>query len=266
MWDRIAVVWGTTWDIHPTLLVAIGGLAAIYAAGVANRRRVGYRLSRRQGATFAAGIVALVLTLQSPLHHLADTDLFSAHMAQHMLLTYLCPPLLLAGTPGWLVRPVLRARWISRLGHSSFYPVAVFLAFHIPFTYAHLPVIYNALFGSDLLHRLTHIVFLVTAVITWLPFLSPVPEILPRLSHPAQMLYAFVQTLPGGVIGALLTLADRVLYQHYGERPELYGLSPVADQQLGGLLMWVVGGTFWLLLLTVIFFLWADREERHAYG
>ena len=68
------------------------------------------------------------------------------------------------------------------------------------------------------------------------------------------------------LVGSLLTLSDTLLYKHYAAVPELYGVSPVADQQLGGLLMWVVGGTFWLLVLTVIFFIWADREQDHAYG
>jgi putative membrane protein len=108
-------------------------------------------------------------------------------------------------------------------------------------------------------------VFLVTAVFMWLPLLSPIPDVLPRLSQPAQMLYCFLQTLPGALVGSLLTLVDHVVYRHYGPWPLEVGMTPLADQQLGGLLMWVVEGTFWLVALTAIFFAWADREEATAY-
>jgi putative membrane protein len=128
-----------------------------------------------------------------------------------------------------------------------------------------MPVIYDSLFGPELLHRVTHILILLGAVITWLPVLSPAPERLPRLSQPAQMLYCFVQSVPGALVGSLLSLADFVLYRHYLRGPLELGVSPVADQQLGGLLMWVIGGTFWLVAMTVIFFVWADREEARAY-
>jgi cytochrome c oxidase assembly factor CtaG len=67
-------------------------------------------------------------------------------------------------------------------------------------------------------------------------------------------------------VGSLITLADKPLYGHYGTAPEAFGVSALADQQLGGLLMWVIGGTFWLVILTVIFFVWADREQHDAYA
>jgi cytochrome c oxidase assembly factor CtaG len=103
-WDVFADIWRTGWDIHPSLLIAIGGLVALYVGGVVvlgRRHRV--RLSVTQGAWFTAGIVVLLVTLQSPLHHLSDDYLFSAHMAQHKLLILVVAPMLLLGTPDWLV-------------------------------------------------------------------------------------------------------------------------------------------------------------------
>jgi len=265
LWGYLGQTLVTGWDLHPTLLASIGGMAVIYVAGVVKGRQRGYRLTLRQGLASAAAIVTLFLTLQSPLHHLADTDFFSAHMLQHLLLTLVAPPLILIGTPEWMLRPVASHRWLARFGHSSAYPIVAFAAFNILFAYAHLPSIYDALFGSELAHRVTHIVFLFTAVATWLPMLSPVPEVLPRLSQPGQMLYAFIQSIPGVLVGSLLALADKPLYKHYGVAAEQFGVAPIADQQLGGLLMWVIGGTYWLVILTVIFFVWADREQQHAY-
>lgn len=255
------------WDIHPSLLLAIGLLVAAYVVGV---MAIGRRLRRAptpwQITSFAAGIAVLLLALQSPLHHLADDYLFSAHMAQHELITLAAPPLLLLGTPDWLVRGLARRLPFQAAFHTTAYPIVAFALFNLLFSFAHVPALYDALFGSEVLHRATHILFVLAAVITWLPILTPVPDVIPRISQPAQMLYCFLQTIPGSLAGSLLTLADWVLYRHYGTRPLELGISPVTDQQVGGLLMWVVGGTFFLVVLTVIFFLWADREEAKAFG
>jgi putative membrane protein len=255
------------WDAHASLLFAIGLIVAAYAYGVAVvGRRAGRRPTIWQLVAFAGGILLLVLALQSPLHHLADEYLFSAHMIQHELITLLVPPLLLLGTPDWMVRGAALRLPFRGVFHTSAYPILAFALFNLLFAFAHIPVIYDTLFGNEALHRATHIVFVIAATITWLPILSPVPDVIPRLSQPAQMLYCFLQTIPGALVGSLLTLADWVLYRHYGARPLDLGVSPVSDQQLGGLVMWVLAGTFFLGVLTVIFFLWADREEAKAFS
>ena len=263
----IVEVFASPWDVHLSLLLAIGLLVAVYVSGLV---RVGRRLGRAPSAwqllSFAGGILVLLLALQSPLHHLADDYLFSAHMIQHQLITLAAPPLLLLGTPDWLVLGAARRLPFQAALHTTAYPIVAFAFFNLLFSLAHVPVIYDTLFGDEVLHRATHILFVVAAMITWLPVLSPVPAVIPRISQPAQMLYCFLQTIPGTLVGSLLTLADWVLYRHYGTRPLELGVSPVTDQQLGGLLMWVVGGTFFLVVLTVIFFLWADREEAKAFG
>jgi len=187
-------------------------------------------------------------------------------MIQHELITLVVPPLLLLGIPDWMVRGLARRLPFQRALHTSAYPIVAFAAFNLVFALAHIPVIYDALFGNEVLHRATHIAFVIAATITWLPILSPIPDVIPRIPQPAQMLYCFLQTIPGGLVGSLLTLADWVLYRHYGTRPLDLGVSPVSDQQLGGLVMWVIGGTFFLVVLTVIFFVWADREEAKAFG
>lgn len=267
MWERLAQFWGSGYDLHPSLLVAIGALAAVYLAGWAGASRRGEAgPSSPRVVLFALGIATLVLTLHSPLHHLSDDFLFSAHMAQHLLLTLAVPPLLLLGTTEALLPPALRHPWLGRFGRSQGYALLAFAAFNAPFALVHFPAIYDQLFGAELAHRAAHAVLLGTALLSWMPLLSPVPSLLPRLSQAAQMLYCFVQTLPGTMVGSLLTLSDRVLYRHYGGRPLELGIEPVVDQQLGGLLMWVVGGTYWLVILTAIFFVWADREDRRGFG
>lgn len=241
-------------------------LAGLYLAGAISGRRHGNHLSRRHATLFCLALTVLFLTLGSPLHHLSDDLLFSAHMVQHQLLTLLVPPLLLVGVPSWMGERYLGVPWLSKLGQSRAYPVIAFLGFNLIFAYAHFPAIYDRIFGSELSHRLTHVTFLLAALVRWLPLLSPAPSTLPRLSAPGQLLYCFLQTLPGSVVGSLLTLSDRILYTRYANRPQDIGIGLLEDQQLGGLLMWVVEGAFWLVALTVIFYRWADREERRLYG
>ncbi|MBM2812200.1 MAG: Cytochrome c oxidase caa3-type, assembly factor CtaG-related protein [Chloroflexi bacterium] len=260
-------VWRGGWDLHPWLAGSILGLFVLYLVGAwLVGSRSGERLSVGRFALFTLGIAALFATLHSPLHHLADDYLFSAHMAQHQLLTLVIPPLLLLGTPEWLLRPLLDHAMIRSLGSSRLYPVVAFALFNILFAFAHFPSVYDALFSSELPHRLAHVAFLIAATIGWLPIASPIPSVIPRLTQPGQMLYCFLQCIPGSLVGALITLSDRIVYRHYGARPMELGVAPLADQQLGGLLMWVVSGTFYLVVLTVIFFAWADREEATAYG
>jgi putative membrane protein len=102
-----------------------------------------------------------------------------------------------------------------------------------------------------------------TAILMWWPVLSPLPE-LPRIAYPVQIFYIFMQTVPGSAVGALITLGDRPLYRVYEQAPRIWGISALMDQQIGGALMWVGGSAYFLFLATVIFFVWAHRENAHA--
>jgi putative membrane protein len=95
----------------------------------------------------------------------------------------------------------------------------------------------------------------------WWPVLSPVPE-LPRASYPAQLLYLFLLGIPMSLVGAMITLADAPLYPFYAAAPRVWSLSPMADQQIGGLMMWVPGGLVFWLAMTVVWFRWSVREAR----
>ena len=243
------------WDLHPSVvigLVLLGGLYA-YLGGLG--------APRRQVASFAAALGVLFLALNGPLHNLSDGYLFSAHMVQHLILTLAFPPLLLYGTPAWVVRPLLRpaglaraAAWLTRPGVAA----GVFTA---PIVLWHFPVFYEAALRHHALHIVQHLVFLATAVLTWWPILSPLPE-LPRLPYPGQLLYLFLLGLPMSLVGALITLAEGVLYPFYAAAPRVWGLTPLADQQIGGLFMWVPGTLLFWAAMTVVWFRWSWREER----
>jgi putative membrane protein len=214
------------WDLHPSViigLVLLGGLYVYWGGLEAPRRRV---------ASFAVALLVLGLALNGPLHNLSDTYLFSAEP-----------------------RGVLQfARWATR-------PLAAGVVFSAPITLWHFPQFYEAALEHHPLHIVQHLVFIATAVLMWWPVLSPVPE-LPRASYPTQLVYLFLLGFPMSLAGAFITLAEGVLYPFYASAPRVWGLTPLADQQLGGLLMWVVGTIYLWVATSVVWFRWSAREER----
>jgi putative membrane protein len=244
-----------SWDLHPSVIIGTLALGALYA------RRGVLRGPRRRLAGFVAALVVLVLALNGPLHNLSDRYLFSAHMVQHLVLTMLFPPLLLYGTPAAVVRPLLRRPWVHRIAVALTRPVAAAAIFVAPIALWHLPAFYEAALRHHPLHIVQHLVFLVTAVMMWWPILSPVPE-LPRAPYPVQLLYLFLLGIPMSVVGALITLSGRVLYPFYAEAPRLWDLDALADQQIGGLIMWVLGSLVFWAVMTVVWFRWSAREEE----
>src|SRR5437867_4707895 len=159
------------------------------------------------------------------------------------------------------MRPLLVPRPLVGLAARATRPLPAALIFLVPIGLWHFPVFYEAALRHRGLHIMQHLVFIATSVLMWWPVLSPVPE-LPRISYPAQMGYLFLLGIPMSVVGALITLSDQVLYPFYAAAPRVWGLSPLADQQIGGLLMWVPGGLVLWLAMTVVWFRWAAREER----
>jgi len=242
------------WDWHPSVVIGLallGGLYVYLGGLAAPRRRV---------TAFGASLVVLGVALNGPLHNLSDGYLFSAHMVQHLALTLVFPPLLLYGTPAWVVRPLLGPAWVLRSARRATRPLAAGALFSAPITLWHVPQFYESALEHHPLHIVQHLVFIATAVIMWWPILSPVPE-LPRASYPSQLISLFALRLPMSLAGALITLSEQVLYPFYAGAPRVWGLAPLADQQLGGLLMWVVGTIYLWVAASVVWFRWSAREE-----
>jgi putative membrane protein len=249
-----------TFSVHPTTVVGIAGLGALYAWRARREQRTP---TSWQWTTFAGGLVAMFLALNGPLHDLSDGYLFSAHMVQHLVLTFIVPPLLLLGTPGWMLRPALRvpavnaaARWLTR-------PGVCFVVFNLTIAAWHLPPLYNLAMAYHPVHIVEHLMFMSTAVLMWWPLLSPLPE-LPRLSYPGQILYCFLMSLPMSIVAIYIALANHVLYPAYESAPRVWGILPLADQQIGGLIMWVPGGLVFYAVMSIVFFRWASQGEDSA--
>ncbi|MCC6241692.1 MAG: cytochrome c oxidase assembly protein [Gemmatimonadaceae bacterium] len=213
-----------------------------------------------QRASFFTALLLLFLTLNGPLHDLSDYYLFSAHMVQHLILTLIVPPLLILGTPGWMLRPMLRSPAMFRMAKISTTIGACFLIFNIVLSFWHLPPMYNLALTYHPVHIVQHLMFIAASVLMWWPMTSPLPE-LPRAAYPAQMMYCFLMVIPMSVISIYIVMADSALYPAYAVAPRILGITPMMDQQYGGLIMWIPGGIFFYGVMSVVFFKWSGRGE-----
>ena len=266
------------WTVHPSTVVGLGALAALYLWGERRASAVAARQAAADGSplpapsltagqkiSFFAGLAVIFVSLNGPLHDLSDFYLFSAHMVQHLLLTLIVPPLLLHGVPGWLLRPLIRERRVFAVARWLTKPTHCFAIFNVVVAAWHLPPLYNTAMAFHPVHIAQHLMFMASAVLMWWPFLSPLPE-LPRLAYPGQMLYCFLMSIPMSIVAIYVTMADNVLYPAYSTAPRLWGISPLTDQHIGGLIMWVPGGLFFYVIMTFVFFKWAERDSDNTAG
>ncbi len=249
---------------HLSTLVGTAILGALYFWGITAARRrwnLGPPATAWQVASFTAALAVLLVSLNGPIHDLSDYYLFVIHMLQHLLLTMLFPPLLILGTPAWLLRPLVRPAWVRRVGRTIAHPVAAGLLFSLCVAAWHTTPLYDLMMRSHDIHITTHLMFIVVSVIMWWPVLSPIEEV-PPLPLGARMLYLFLVSLPMQAVAAIITMAERPLYEWYVGAPRTWGLSPLDDQKLGGLLMWVPGNLWMFGAIGILFFKWVREQER----
>jgi putative membrane protein len=252
-----------TWlggEIHAEVVVGVVVLASLYTRAVVTSRG---RVPLWQPLAFFGGCAALLVALNGPLHDLSDYYLFSAHMVQHLLLALVAAPLWLAGTPGHvldrLLDPILRSTAAEAIVRTATRPLIAFAAWAVVLIGWHLPGPFNAALEGHGWHVVEHVALLASAVLGWWPVLSASRR-LPALPYAAQLLYLFVLGIPMTVVAAFVTGAERPLYPWYVAAPRVFALTPLADQQLGGILMWVPAGVVPLVAFTVVFFRWAAAE------
>jgi putative membrane protein len=247
-------------SLHPSVLIGVAMLAGLYGLAAVRTRR---RLSPGQVAAFAGALATILVALSGPVDALADDRLFTAHMLQHLLLALVLPPLLLLGTPDWMVRPFVRPRAVRRLARWATQPLVAFVLYNGFLAVLHTPPVFERMVRNDAVHIAMHVGLMITGTIMWWPLLSPLPE-MPRLAYPAQTLYLFLLLIPMAAVSAPITLATEVIYPWYLEGPHPWGLTPLSDQVLGGLLMWVGAGLYFMCVFSVMFFRWAQRDDRDA--
>jgi putative membrane protein len=210
---------------------------------------------------FLLGLVTVLVSLNGPIHDWSDRYLFSAHMVQHLLLGQVFAPLILLGLPPWLVRRLLAGARVRALWDRLAGVPTGFVLYTVFFSLWHLPVFYDLMMRQHSIHIAMHLVFMGTAVLLWWPIVGGAAVTRP-LSAPAQLLYLFLLSIPMMAVAALLVFAARPFYEWYALAPRLYELSPLDDQRMGALIMWIPGSLYCWAVMSVIYFRWAGREER----
>ena len=245
------------WTLHLDVL----GVAALAIALYEYAARRVENPRRRQRAAWYSGVVLVLAVSYWPIHDLAEESLFSVHMVQHMTYTLLAPPLLLLGMTRKLAdvtiaRPSL-LRFVKPLAH----PFVAFVLFNVTLVVTHWPKVVNLAIGNEFFHLSVHIWLVITAVLAWIPVASPTPA-LPRLRPAMQILYLFFQSILPNVPASFLTFSKVQLYTAYGDGALAFGLTPVADQAIAGLIM-KLGGTFIIWgAMTFVWFRWTASEQR----
>lgn len=253
-----------TWQFDPPVILGLIAASGLYIWATSPSERGRYPNSAPvptiQIISFFAGLLAFAVALLSPLEPLSDSFLFSGHMVQHILITIVGPPLMMLGIPQWLYEAI--ARGAGRLWDVWLFitrPLLAFAIMHLTFTFVHFPAFYNLALRNENVHILEHILLWATAFIGWWCIVAPSRE-LGAISRPLKGLYLMASTIPGQVVGALITFSGSILYDEYAHANRVWGLSVEADQQIGGLLMWVGVGTFFLVVALAILGAWANDQ------
>lgn len=216
--------------------------------------------TRGQHLCFGLGAVLLFAFSYWPVHDLAEGYLFSVHMAQHTAYSLVIVPLLLLGTPGWLISWLIRP--VLPLMRRLVRPLPASLLFNGVIALTHSAGYVNYTASHEVAHFGAHSLLVFVSAVMWLPVLHDRPE-LPQMSAPVKMVYLFAQSLLPNVPAAFLAFAESPLYRWYADAPRVFSaFSAVEDQQLAGAIMKLSGTTIIWGVIVVMFFRWYRDSER----
>ncbi len=254
-----------TWPSNPGAIAFLLVLSLLYLLGVwrAHVRQAIYPQEKPVKAyqifLFFLAIAFMALLLLTPIDIIGRTQLFMVHMAQVVLLSTLCAPLILAGSPALLLRPLINAPIIRSIIRARAFPIAASIIFNVTFLIWQAPPILAACMKDPALYQWQLLTIFLTSLLNWWPLIGSVHEVR-RLSYPLQMLYAFFDGQPLDILALLLIFTGSTLY-HYAVPAQL-GFSPFGDQATGGALL-LIPGIVDLVVMSPLFFRWlAKIEER----
>jgi putative membrane protein len=268
----------SAWSWEPTVLIGLAAASVAYALGVRRLWRAaggGRGIPGWRVGAFAGGIAALFVALISPLDALG-TALFSAHMVQHLMLLIVAAPLLVLGDPfhaafwalplagrrrlaaAWLAHPRVRAAGGALTRPAAVWGVNVALLW-----FWHFPRAYGWALQHETVHAVEHASFLAMSVLFWWVLFRPAGA---RIDRGAGILFVFAMGLQMSALGAILTFAGSAWYPGHAPWTAAWGLTPLADQQLAGLIMWLPAGLVYLTVAAVLFIQWIEPARHRAVG
>lgn len=243
-------------QFHPEvwLLIAFVIGSYTYAIRVIGKRvqPSGDVVSRKQLRAFVAAVVLLWVASDWPMHDISEEYLYSAHMLQHMILSYFVPPLVWLATPAWLFDVVVgRGRALPVVRFLSRPPIAGVL-FNLVVMITHIPALVNRSVSNGPLHYSLHVLVVVSSLLMWIPVLGPNRSW--HMGYGGKMIYLFLMSVVPTVPAGWLTFAEGVVYRSYDIPVRVWGISATVDQQLAGAVMKLGGSIFLWTVITYMFF------------
>lgn len=247
------------WSPPVYLTASIFFAALIYVRGwMALRKTRPRQFSKFRLGSFLGGLAVLWLAIGSPMDGFADA-LLSAHMVEHLLLMSAVPPLLLSGLPivpllrglpkvlrRSVVGPLVRAHSLRKFAHWLTRPVTAWLAMNLTFLAWHIPRAYDFALKHEFWHGVEHLCFLSTSILFWWCILRPWPAAAHRQTW-GILLYLISADVVNTLLSAFLAFCDRPVYRFYVDHPNPFHVSPLEDQVLGAVIMWVIGSLAFLI-------------------
>jgi cytochrome c oxidase assembly factor CtaG len=241
------------WQVQadPEWAAAIAVAAVDYAVAVRIFARRGSPTPRLRRAAFAAGLILIAIALLSPLEHIAISSLLSFHLLQNVILADWAPPLLVLGLTPAMLAAAEQRRWVRALTS----PPAALLLWLAAWYVLHVPTVY----GYAVTHRwalgLEHLAFLTSGVVFWWAVLSP-----GRMRAQARLLFLFGAFIAAAPVSLGLALSHP-LYPYYERAPRLWGISPLEDQQIGGIAMAIEQAAILFTACSIAFAVWLEEDE-----
>jgi putative membrane protein len=254
---------------HPEvwLLVFTVVTGYIYAVRVIGPRVLGSTpaITRRQGVSFFFAALILWGASDWPIHDISEEYLYSAHMLQHMMLSYFMPPLMLLAIPRWLFDAVIGGGRPRRVLRFLSKPIVAGVSFNLVVMVTHVPDLVNRSVSNGSLHYSLHVLLVTTALLMWMPICGPDKSY--QLGYGGKMIYLFLMSVVPTVPAAWLAIADGVVYKHYDIPVRVFGISATTDQQLAGAVMKSGGSLFlWSIIIFIFFRRFMGRfSEEQSY-
>jgi putative membrane protein len=265
----------TTWGLEPVVLVSLALSGWLYWRGLRRLWReaaAGQGIRRWEAWCYAGGWLALFVALVSPLHPMGRV-LFSAHMTQHEVLMLIAAPLVVMGRPVIAFLWALPQNWRRRLGHFSkqrwfasgwhvlTLPLVAWAIHAVALWVWHVPALFEATIDNEWVHTAQHLSFLLSALLFWWAVIHSRRGL---MSYGAAVLYVFTTSIHSGALGALITFAGSLWYPAYQRTTGSWGLTPMEDQQLGGLIMWIPAGLVYIFAGLLLFAGWLRESDARA--
>jgi putative membrane protein len=260
--------WKFQWHPEVWILVAFLVGAYVYMVRVIGPKAVPEGVapvSRKNKVAFGAAMLMLWVASDWPMHDISEEYLYSAHMLQHMTLSYFLPPLALLATPTWLMRVLVGDGRLYATVKFFSKPVVAAVLFNLIIMVTHIPLIVNESVESGPLHYSLHFFVVMFSLLMWMPVVGPLPEL--QIGPLGKCIYLFLQSVVPTVPAAWLTFAEGAVYKSYDIPVRVFGWSVTVDQQLAGAVMKLAGGIFlWSLVVFIFFKRFAiEYEGQHNY-